>query len=75
VPIDLATLPDDAATLKRMLHELMAAAEQRQATLEGAVSERDAEIDKLRGLIQRLMRHQFGRRSEQLSPRPVAAGS
>ncbi len=74
MPIDLATLPDDAATLKRMLHELMAAAEQRQASLEGAVSERDAEIEKLRGLIQRLMRHQFGRRSEQLSPDQLQLG-
>ena len=33
-----------------------------------------AENDKLRLLIQRLMRHQFGRRSEQLSPDQLQFG-
>jgi transposase len=68
VPIDLAALPDDPATLHQMLREVVAAAEQQQAALQGAVQEREAEIDKLRLLIQRLLRQQFGRRSEQISP-------
>ncbi len=61
--IDLATLPDDPATLQQMLRDVVAAAEQQQTTLQ----QRDAEIDKLHLLIKRLLRQQFGRRSEQLS--------
>jgi transposase len=56
VQIDLTALPDDPATLQQMLREMVTAAEQR-----------DAEIDKLHLLIKRLLRQQFGRRSEQLS--------
>jgi transposase len=67
VPIDLATLPDDPATLQQVLREVVAAAAQQQAVLQGMVKERDAEIEKLQLLIQRLLRHQFGRRSEKLS--------
>jgi len=54
--IDLDTLPDDRATVRHML--LSVVAEQ------GALH---AECDKLRLLIQRLLRQQFGRRSEQLT--------
>src|SRR3954462_117973 len=43
------------------------AAEQQQTSLQGTVQAYQAENDKLRLLIQRLLRHQFGRRSEQLS--------
>jgi transposase len=63
VQIDLAALPDDPATLQQMLREVVSAAEQQQTTLQ----QRDAEIDKLHLLIKRLLRQQFGRRSEQLS--------
>ncbi len=55
VQIDLDSLPDDPAILRQMLR----AAVHQQGELH-------AENDKLRLLIQRLMRHQFGRRSEQL---------
>lgn len=65
--IDLATLPDDPATLQQMLREVVVAAEQQQTSLQGTVQAYQAENDKLRLLIQRLLRHQFGRRSEQLS--------
>lgn len=58
--IDLDSLPGDPATLQQMLREMVAAAAHQQGELH-------AENDKLRLLIQRLMRHQFGRRSEQLS--------
>ncbi|HTW53531.1 MAG TPA: IS66 family transposase [Stellaceae bacterium] len=51
--IDLDNLPDDPATLQQILRDV--------------VQEMNAENDKLRLLIQRLVRHQFGRRSEQLS--------
>ena len=63
VQIDLAALPDDPATLQQMLREVVTAAEQQHTTLQ----QRDAEIDKLHLLIKRLLRQQFGRRSEQLS--------
>ena len=72
--IDLAALPDDPATLQQMLREVLAAAEQKQANLQGAVQERDAEIDKLHLLIKRLLRQQFGRRSEQLNPDQLLLG-
>ncbi len=54
--IDLGALPDDTATRQQML---------RMVLLQHG--ELHAENDKLRLLIQRLTRHQFGRRSEQLS--------
>ena len=57
VSIDPDALPDDPDLLRRML---------RAALLQQ--NELHAENDKLRLLIQRLMRHQFGRRSEQLTP-------
>jgi transposase len=56
VRIDLDTLPDDPAILQQMLRAVM-----------HQQSELHAENDKLRLLIQRLLRHQFGRRSEQLT--------
>jgi Transposase C of IS166 homeodomain len=37
--------------------------------------EQHAENDKLRLLVQRLLRHQFGRRSEQLSPDQLQLGA
>ncbi len=55
--IDLSALPDDAATLQLMLRAVV--------LQQGELA---AENDKLRLLIQRLTRHQFGRRSEQLTP-------
>ncbi len=64
--IDLDILPDDPAVLQQMLRDVVAAGQQQQAALQGTVQEREAECDKLRLLIQRLLRHQFGRRSEQL---------
>jgi transposase len=63
VQIDLAALPDDPATLQKMLRDVVTAAEQQHTTLQ----QRDAEIDKLHLLTKRLLRQQFGRRSEQLT--------
>ena len=55
--IDPDALPDDAATLQLMLRTVL--------LQQGELA---AENDKMRLLIQRLTRHQFGRRSEQLTP-------
>jgi transposase len=63
VQIDLDTLPDDPAILQQMLRAVV-----------HQQSELHAENDKLRLLIQRLMRHQFGRRSEQLTPDQLQFG-
>ena len=55
--IDLAALPEDSAVLQSMVRD--------------ALTERDAltaEIEKLQALLHKLLRHRFGRRSEQLSP-------
>ena len=60
--IDLDILPDDPAVLRQMLRDVVAAGHQQQAALQGAVQEREAENEKLRLLIQRLLRHRFGRR-------------
>ena len=54
--IDPDTLPDDPGVLQQMLRTML----HQQGELH-------AENDKLRLLIQRLTRHQFGRRSEQLT--------
>lgn len=72
--IDLDTLPDDPALLQQMLRGVVAAAALRQAALQGCVQEREAENDKLRLLIQRLLRQQFGRRSERLDPDQLQLG-
>jgi transposase len=52
VQIDLAALPDDPGVLQRMLQEI--------------VPELQAENEKLWQLIQRLLRHRYGPRSEKL---------
>ena len=58
--IDLTALPDDSAVLQSMVRDSRAAAAQ--------LAELTAEIEKLQSLIDKLLRHRFGRRSEQLSP-------
>ena len=58
--IDLDSLPDDPALLRQMLRQVVQAM--------------GAENDKLRLLIQRLVRHQFGRRSEQLTAEQLQLG-
>jgi transposase len=56
--IDLAALPDDAETLQRMVRTL--------AADRTALSEAQAEIERLRLIVQKLQRSQFGRRAERL---------
>jgi transposase len=55
--IDLDNLPSDTAILQRLVREMA-----------GAVEHRDGEIDRLRQIIKKLQRAQFGRRSERLDP-------
>jgi transposase len=56
--IDLAALPDDVETLRRMVRSL--------AVERTALSEAQAEIERLRLIVQKLQRSQFGRRAERL---------
>src|SRR6202790_1358343 len=55
---DLAALPDDVATLQRMVRTL--------AVDRAALTQAQAEIDRLRLVVQKLQRSQFGRRAESL---------
>ena len=59
--IDLDALPEDSAVLQGMVREAITARD-------AQVTELTAEIEKLQALIHKLLRHRFGRRSEQLSP-------
>jgi transposase len=65
VPITLGKLPDDVAELQQMLREVVVDATKQQ-------SELIAENDKLRMLIERLLRREFGRSSEKLSADQLA---
>src|SRR5258708_4213363 len=56
--IDLAALPDDVDTLRRMVRTL--------ATERANLTAAQAEIERLRLIVQKLQRSQFGRRAERL---------
>src|SRR5882762_7362654 len=64
--IDLAALPDDVDTLQRMVRTLAAEC----ATLTDA----EAEIERLRLIVQKLQRSQFGRRAERLDDDQLQLG-
>jgi transposase len=64
--IDLAALPDDVATLQRMVRTLAA----ERTTLSAA----QAEIERLRLIVQKLQRNQFGRRAERLDQDQMLLG-
>jgi transposase len=63
MPIDLAELPSDPELLQQVVRELAE-----------ALASKDAEVERLRQLIKRLQRGQFGRRSEQLDPDQLQLG-
>ena len=63
--IDLAALPDDVETLHRMVR--MLAAERSD------LAEARAEIERLKLIVQKLQRNQFGRRAERLCGRAALA--
>jgi transposase len=62
--IDLTALPEDSGVLQSMIRDITTTTMQRDTQ----VTELTVENDKLRALIQKLLRHRFGRRSKQLSP-------
>src|SRR6202165_318119 len=64
--IDLAALPDDVGTLQRMVRTLAA----ERTTL----TEAQAEIERLRLIVQKLQRSQFGRRAERLDDDQLQLG-
>jgi transposase len=64
--IDLAALPDDVETLQRMVRRLAA-----ERTV---LSEAQAEIERLRLIVQKLQRSQFGRRAERLDDDQLQLG-
>jgi transposase len=65
--IDLAALPDDVKILQQMVRSL---ATERTAALTAAQSE----IERLRLIVQKLQRSQFGRRSERLDDNQLQFG-
>ena len=58
--VDLAALPDDVDALHQLIHGLAA----ERAGERKALSEAQAEIERLRLIVQKLQRLQFGRRAE-----------
>jgi transposase len=60
--VDLAALPDDVDALHRLIRDLAAD----RAGERTALSEAQAEIERLRLIVQKLQRLQFGRRAERL---------
>jgi transposase len=64
--IDLAALPDDVDTLRRMVRILAA----ERVNLTAA----QAEIERLRLIVQKLQRSQFGRRAERLDDDQLQLG-
>jgi hypothetical protein len=65
--IDLTALPDDVATLHRMIGELT-------TTLDSERVRAHAEIDRLRQIVKVLQRSHFGRRSERLDDDQLQLG-
>src|SRR5665213_492932 len=64
--IDLAALPDDVDTLRRMVRTLAAECINLTAA--------QAEIERLRLIVQKLQRSQFGRRAERLDDDQLQLG-
>lgn len=68
--LDLTALPTDVDALHRLVHELASQATDDQTELAQA----RVEVERLRLIIQRLQRAQFGRRSERLDGDQLALG-
>ena len=64
--IDLAALPDDVETLQRMVRTL--------AADRTALSDAQAEIERLQLIVQKLQRSQYGRRAERLDAEQLQFG-
>ena len=59
---DLDNLPSEPAHLQHLIRDMAA-----------AVEHRDGEIERLKSIIKKLQRAQFGRRSERLDPDQLTA--
>jgi transposase len=70
VDIDLAVLPSDVDTLHQLVRELSAQAADDRSEL----SQAQAEIERLKLIIRRFQRAQFGRRSERIDGDQLALG-
>jgi transposase len=70
VDIDLAALPSDVDTLHRLVRDLAALVADDQSELAQA----QAEIERLKLIIRRFQRAQFGRRSERIDGDQLALG-
>jgi transposase len=68
--VDLAALPQDVDALHRLIRELAA----RQASEHQALSEAQAEIERLRVIVKKLQRQQFGQRAERLAEGQLELG-
>ena len=61
--LDLNNLPTDTDLLHRLVRDIV-----------GTIEHRETEIERLRSIIKKLQRIQFGRRSERLDPDQLALG-
>src|SRR6185437_6298531 len=68
--VDLAALPQDVDALHRLIRELAA----EQASERQALSQAQAEIERLRVIVKKLQRQQFGRRAERLEEGQLELG-
>jgi transposase len=68
--LDLAALPQDVDALHRLIRELSA----KQTTERQALIEAQSEIERLRLIVQKLQRLQFGRRAERLDEGQLELG-
>lgn len=68
--VDLAALPQDVDELHRLIRELTA----KQANERKALTQAQAEIERLRLIVKKLQRQQFGRRAERLAEGQLELG-
>jgi len=68
--LDLAALPQDVDALHRLIRGLVA----ERAEEKTALSQAQAEIERLRLIVQKLQRLQFGRRAERLDSDQLELG-
>jgi transposase len=68
--LDLAALPQDVDALHRLIRELAA----KQASEHKALTEAQAEIERLQLIVKKLQRHQFGQRAERLEDGQLELG-
>lgn len=68
--LDIAALPDDPAILRALLIEMVAERDDARAARDAL----EAQNDRLRHILLKLQRHQFGRKSERLPEEQLELG-